>query len=505
MPGFGRIPLPNGLRLLLMSCFWSTQGLRQKTMKVLTVVMLVSAFYMLFLRQRQSVAATSSEDWLSSSPHPLDDYWQAVDHNQRYEFDSLASFFPDKILVPAHRDKFIGYLKVLQHAVKIVDCLPRHLTMGVVKHCNGLGKPPLLQHQHALEIVFPKMLRDMSGGGRETPEWGFDPIFSSDINNITSVVAQPLFYYVEAYPYHAVYCTTKSNNKDPHSSREDWTRRDPYWASVAEHLVTLPEWGENQGVDFVAPASHPQLKPSRRHPHKINSLQRLSFLSTDMDVSGGPPKDIVVPYLHESFSSGQALTAPPARSGPFLYFAGGDNPKLGLRSKLAAMFAQLAVPDVVFLLNADKNDYLMQMASAQFCLIARGDTASSRRLFTAIEVGCIPVIVSDWLDLPFARFIDYSTFTIQVPEAVAGSSRRLSEALLQLRRISGETIASMHSALAQARRVLLFNHLVSAEAEAGAEAEAEAEAGAGAAERSNRGRKKAPSPPPLSRVLCSIQ
>lgn len=42
-----------------------------------------------------------------------------------------------------------------------------------------------------------------------------------------------------------------------------------------------------------------------------------------------------------------------------------------------------------------------------FCLSPAGDTPSSARLFDAIVSGCIPVIVSDELELPFEGFIDY--------------------------------------------------------------------------------------------------
>jgi hypothetical protein len=42
-----------------------------------------------------------------------------------------------------------------------------------------------------------------------------------------------------------------------------------------------------------------------------------------------------------------------------------------------------------------------------FCLNPAGDTPSSARLFDAIVSGCIPVIVSDELELPFEGILDY--------------------------------------------------------------------------------------------------
>lgn len=42
-----------------------------------------------------------------------------------------------------------------------------------------------------------------------------------------------------------------------------------------------------------------------------------------------------------------------------------------------------------------------------FCLSPAGDTPSSARLFDAIVSGCIPVIVSDEVELPFEGILDY--------------------------------------------------------------------------------------------------
>lgn len=52
------------------------------------------------------------------------------------------------------------------------------------------------------------------------------------------------------------------------------------------------------------------------------------------------------------------------------------------------------------------------MRSSKFCLHPAGDTPSSCRLFDAIVSHCIPVIVSDRIELPFEDEIDYSEFSL---------------------------------------------------------------------------------------------
>ncbi|XP_060189390.1 probable arabinosyltransferase ARAD1 isoform X2 [Lycium barbarum] len=52
------------------------------------------------------------------------------------------------------------------------------------------------------------------------------------------------------------------------------------------------------------------------------------------------------------------------------------------------------------------------MRSSKFCLDPAGDTPSSCRLFDAIVSHCVPVIVSDKIELPYEDEIDYKKFSI---------------------------------------------------------------------------------------------
>jgi len=59
------------------------------------------------------------------------------------------------------------------------------------------------------------------------------------------------------------------------------------------------------------------------------------------------------------------------------------------------------------------------MASSKFCLNIAGDTPSSNRLFDAIASHCVPVIISDQIELPFEDVIDYTQFCLFVPASDA--------------------------------------------------------------------------------------
>ena len=52
------------------------------------------------------------------------------------------------------------------------------------------------------------------------------------------------------------------------------------------------------------------------------------------------------------------------------------------------------------------------MHSSRFCLHLAGNTPSSCHLFDAIVSHCVPVIVSDQIELPFKGEIDYQEFLV---------------------------------------------------------------------------------------------
>jgi hypothetical protein len=77
------------------------------------------------------------------------------------------------------------------------------------------------------------------------------------------------------------------------------------------------------------------------------------------------------------------------------------------------------------------------MHSSKFCLHPAGDTPSACRLFDALVSLCIPVIVSDHIELPFEDVIDYNNIAIFVETSKAVQPGYLTA---MLRRVSSERI-----------------------------------------------------------------
>ncbi|KAL1366662.1 probable arabinosyltransferase ARAD1 [Arachis ipaensis] len=175
-------------------------------------------------------------------------------------------------------------------------------------------------------------------------------------------------------------------------------------------------WKRSGGRDHVFPMTHPnafrflrdQLNESiqvvvdfGRYPKKMSNLN----------------KDVVSPYVHvvDSYTDDDLQDPYEARS-TLLFFRGRTLRKDEgiIRAKLAKVLA--GINDVhyeqSFATGENIKASAQGMRSSKFCLDPAGDTPSSCRLFDAIVSHCVPVIVSDQIELPFEDEIDYTKFSV---------------------------------------------------------------------------------------------
>ena len=61
--------------------------------------------------------------------------------------------------------------------------------------------------------------------------------------------------------------------------------------------------------------------------------------------------------------------------------------------------------------------YAAELRHSRYCIHFRGDTTTSRRVFDAVAAGCVPVLVSDGVHLPFHTTLDYNSFTVTLAES----------------------------------------------------------------------------------------
>ncbi|CAA2963209.1 Hypothetical predicted protein [Olea europaea subsp. europaea] len=186
---------------------------------------------------------------------------------------------------------------------------------------------------------------------------------------------------------------------------------------LVQFLKGRVEWKRLGGRDHLIVAHHPNSMLFAR-----NKLGSAMFVLSDF---GRYPtklanleKDVIAPYKH------MVRTIPISNSPSFnersilMYFRGAIYRKDGGAIRQVLYNLLKDEKDVYFAFGSVQASGIKQagkgMASSKFCLNIAGDTPSSNRLFDAIASHCVPVIISDEIELPFEDVLDYSEFCLFV-------------------------------------------------------------------------------------------
>lgn len=87
--------------------------------------------------------------------------------------------------------------------------------------------------------------------------------------------------------------------------------------------------------------------------------------------------------------------------------------------------------------SSSRWDYNVLLSNTTFCLVPRGRRLGSFRFLETLQAGCIPVVLSNGWQLPFAEVIDWSEAVVTVDE------RRLLQVTELLRSIPPAKIFAM--------------------------------------------------------------
>ncbi|EEF49785.1 probable arabinosyltransferase ARAD1 isoform X1 [Ricinus communis] len=193
---------------------------------------------------------------------------------------------------------------------------------------------------------------------------------------------------------------------------------------VIDMLYKSKYWQKSGGRDHVIPMTHPNAFRFLRQQLNASILIVADFGRYPKSMST-LSKDVVAPYVHvvDSFTDDEVSNPFESRT-TLLFFRGNtirkDEGKV--RAKLAKILT--GYDDIHFERSSATAETIKAstegMRSSKFCLHPAGDTPSSCRLFDAIVSHCVPVIVSDQIELPYEDEIDYSQFSVffSVNEAI---------------------------------------------------------------------------------------
>ncbi|KAJ8772969.1 hypothetical protein K2173_028146 [Erythroxylum novogranatense] len=186
---------------------------------------------------------------------------------------------------------------------------------------------------------------------------------------------------------------------------------------LVQFLMARDEWKQFKGKDHLIIAHHPNsmLKVRKKLGSAMFVLADFGRYHTE---TANLEKDIIAPYKHVVRTTPSEQSAQFNQRPTLVYFQGAIYRKAGGAIRQELYYLLKDENDVHFTFGSVQghgiNSAGKGMASSKFCLNIAGDTPSSNRLFDAIVSHCVPVIISDNIELPFEDVLDYSEFCVFV-------------------------------------------------------------------------------------------
>ncbi|KAG8635709.1 probable arabinosyltransferase ARAD1 isoform X2 [Manihot esculenta] len=323
------------------------------------------------------------------------------------------TIFPSSLFAEHHsRDNFGFPGEVAKSDVNKVKIfmydLPKKFTTGIIEqHALARGSKDASQakypgHQHMGEWHLFSDLnrpeRDRIGSplikvdDPDEADLFYVPVFSSlslIVNPIRPAGAEPV-------------SVPQYSDEDMQEQLVKWLEKQVYWR-------------RNRGRDHVIIAGDPNAL--YRVLDKVKSaILLLSDFGRVRPDQGSLVKDVIIPYAHRINTYNGDIGVKDRKT--LLFFMGNRYRKDGGKIR-DLLFQMLENEEDVIIKHGTQSRESRRAASrgmhtSKFCLNPAGDTPSACRLFDAIVSLCVPVIVSDGIELPFEYNIDYTKIAIFV-------------------------------------------------------------------------------------------
>ncbi|KAG5621871.1 hypothetical protein H5410_007089 [Solanum commersonii] len=208
--------------------------------------------------------------------------------------------------------------------------------------------------------------------------------------------------------------------------------------SLIEWLEQQEYWKRNNGWDHVFICQDPNalykvVDKVKNGVLLVSDFGRLAHNQASL------VKDVILPYSHRINTYTGDIGVENRNS--LLFFMGNRYRKEG--GKIRDLLFQLLEKeeDVIIKHGAQSRESRREarkgMHTSKFCLHPAGDTPSACRLFDAIVSLCVPVIISDHIELPFEDVVDYRKIAIFVDSNTAVKPGFL---VKKLRKVSMERV-----------------------------------------------------------------
>ncbi|XP_034893226.1 probable glycosyltransferase At5g20260 isoform X1 [Populus alba] len=215
-------------------------------------------------------------------------------------------------------------------------------------------------------------------------------------------------------------------------------------------------WNRTNGADHFSISCHdwgPDI--SRANPELFKYFIR-ALCNANTSEGFQPRRDVSVPeiFLHVGKLGLPREGAQPPSKRPILaFFAGGAHGRIRkvLLKRWKDKDDEIQVHEYVTQRKKNNNLYFKLMGQSKFCLCPSGHEVASPRVVTAIQLGCVPVIISDNYSLPFSDVLDWSKFSVDIP------SEKIQGIKTILKGISHKRYLTMQRRVIQAQRHFTLN------------------------------------------------
>ena len=256
-------------------------------------------------------------------------------------------------------------------------------------------------------------------------QWGTEVLFHRWLQSSSFVTTDPdkadLFY----VPIYATCNIVRKNlnytetGKVLYDPLFEYLRRQKYWKQYGgiDHVFLFADGqGFNQWPWFEAVQQSILLMVETSCPTWGTPLERKLDIKSCFSVW----KDIILPG-HTDFSRVKKLKnlRKPLGERKLLFSWRGRSSfiheaykKSVTRTEIVETFIDLPGTDV----GGFSKTFFQSKTDSQFCLVPSGTSPWSNHLYESIIAGCIPVILSDEYQLPFWHRLDWTTFSLKIPE-----------------------------------------------------------------------------------------
>ncbi|KAH1194444.1 putative S-sulfocysteine synthase, chloroplastic [Glycine max] len=214
-------------------------------------------------------------------------------------------------------------------------------------------------------------------------------------------------------PFFSSLCYNRLSKTGPHEKR---SRNKLLQEKLVKYVTAQEEWKRSGGKDHVILAHHPNSMLDARMKLWPGTFILSDFGRYPTNIAN-VEKDVIAPYKHVVGSYDNDQSSFDSRT-TLLYFQGAIYRKDGGHVRHELYYLLKNEKDVHFSFGSVQKGGVRKategMRSSKFCLNIAGDTPSSNRLFDAIASHCVPVIISDDIELPYEDVLDYSQFCIFV-------------------------------------------------------------------------------------------